>query len=654
MRTTDSPTGTLLGDRYVLTRPLGAGASATVYLAEDRSLRREVAVKVLRTGLSSDDAFLRRFRAEAVAVAGLNHPHILSVFDWGEADGDAWLVTEYLAGGSLRDLLDHRGRLSSEQVVSIGMQAADGLAYAHSRGFVHRDVKPANLLFDDAGRVRIADFGVARALAEAAWTEPAGGLIGTVRYTSPEQAQGLDVDGNADVYSLALVLYECLTGEVPFSGETQAATLQGRVGAALPWSPSLGPLEGVLRAAASPEPRTRLDAASLLARLTELAQSLPPPAPLRTPRRAPTIGFHPPTTEELTGQHRAVHVAREDTTVHAPPPALDLTEVQRAPVTDATILTPGPAVVRSEPRASTRSRRRWPVVLVMLVVLAVGAAAAGIVLTRSTPVATFKVPSVLRLPVATARADLASHDVTVVVDRLVMSKTVPLGDITAQHPRPGHRLRDGARLHVLASAGPPPVQLPLVVGLPRSEAIAKLVDAGFTATAPASLAVYSQSVASGDTIAVYEGNAAGPTTAPFGAALAVQLSKGRPPVPVPNVVSLPGTNAEEMLQHAGFATVVVPAFSTSVHAGNVITTKPGPRLPLQPGSSITIYVSEGPPATIPSLGHLSLNAAENLLIQHGFTVTAVHGPTTSHLWTTRPPAGSVVVKGSAVTLYAAR
>ena len=163
------------GDRYLLTRPLGAGASATVYLAEDRSLRREVAVKVLRTGLTDDDAFLRRFRAEAVAVAGLNHPHVLRVFDWGEADGEAWLVTEYLAGGSLRDLLDRRGRLSLEQVVSIGAQAADGLAYAHARGFVHRDVKPANLLFDDAGRVRIADFGVARALAEAAWTEPSDG-----------------------------------------------------------------------------------------------------------------------------------------------------------------------------------------------------------------------------------------------------------------------------------------------------------------------------------------------------------------------------------------------------------------------------------------------------------------------------------------------
>src|ERR1019366_8746314 len=303
MRTTDSPTGTLLGGRYLLTRPLGAGSSASVYLAEDRSLRREVAVKVLRTGLSTDSAFLKRSRAEAVAVAGLNHPNVLRVFDWGESDGDAWFVTEYLVGGSLRDVLDHHGRLPLEQVVSIGAQAADGLAYAHARGIVHRDVKPSNLLFDDAGRIRITDFGVARALAEAAWTEPEG-LIGTVRYTSPEQARGLAVDGKADVYSLALVLYECLTGIVPFAADTQVATLNARVDAALPDHPGLGPLSDVLVAAASPNPGRRLDAASLASRLRELARSLPDPLGVAGPRHAASVGFHPPTPEELTGPHR--------------------------------------------------------------------------------------------------------------------------------------------------------------------------------------------------------------------------------------------------------------------------------------------------------------------------------------------------------------
>ena len=255
MRTTDTPTGALLGDRYLLTRPLGAGASASVYLAEDQSLRREVAVKVLRAGLADDDAFLRRFRAEAVAVAGLNHPHVLRVFDWGEADGEAWLVTEYLVGRVAARPPRRRGAASRPSRRSrSALRRRTGSPTPTPRGFVHRDVKPANLLFDDAGRVRIADFGVARALAEAAWSEPSEGLIGTVKYISPEQAQGHPVDGKADVYSLALVLYECLTGEVPFAADTQVATLHARIGATLPFHPALGDLEGVLRAATAPDP----------------------------------------------------------------------------------------------------------------------------------------------------------------------------------------------------------------------------------------------------------------------------------------------------------------------------------------------------------------------------------------------------------------
>ena len=171
------------------------------------------------------------------------------------------MVTELLAGGSLKDVLDAGVRLTHEQAASVGQQAAAGLAYAHARGLVHRDVKPGNLLYDEEGRVRITDFGVARALAEASWTEPAGGLIGTVRYASPEQAEGLPVDGKADVYSLSLVLYESLSGTVPFLQETPVATLRARIGQPLPHDPSLGPLDVALAHAASPLAEDRLDAA---------------------------------------------------------------------------------------------------------------------------------------------------------------------------------------------------------------------------------------------------------------------------------------------------------------------------------------------------------------------------------------------------------
>ncbi|HEX4244735.1 MAG TPA: serine/threonine-protein kinase, partial [Acidimicrobiales bacterium] len=209
--------GRVLGDRYRLLTALGTGASAHVYLAEDISLHRQVAIKVLHPALAGDSAFLKRFRAEARAAAALNHPNVMQVFDWGEQEKEPYLVLEYLPGGSLRQIFDTGVLLTPEQAVQVGMEAAAGLDYAHRRGLVHRDVKPANLLLGDERRLRIADFGLARALAEAAWTEPAGAVLGTARYAAPEQVEGKPLDGRADVYALTLVLYEAVTGEVPFS-----------------------------------------------------------------------------------------------------------------------------------------------------------------------------------------------------------------------------------------------------------------------------------------------------------------------------------------------------------------------------------------------------------------------------------------------------
>ena len=246
--------GRVLSGRYRLIAPVGTGASAQVFLADDVRLRRRVAVKVLHAALADDDAFLRRFRAEAQAAAALNHPNIVAVYDWGDDDGTPYIVTEYLGGGSLRAVLDQGVRLTPSQALLVGLEATRALDYAHRRGFVHRDVKPANLLFGEDGRLRIADFGLARALAEAAWTEPQGAVLGTARYASPEQAQGQPVDGKADVYSLGLVLIEAVTGTVPFAADTTIATLMARVGKPVEVPDALGPLQKPLARAGPPRP----------------------------------------------------------------------------------------------------------------------------------------------------------------------------------------------------------------------------------------------------------------------------------------------------------------------------------------------------------------------------------------------------------------
>src|SRR3954449_6252990 len=246
--------GRVLGGRYRLLAPIGTGASAHVYAADDLRLRRRVAVKVLHAALADDEAFLRRFRAEAQAVATLRHPNIMNVYDSGEDGGSPYLVLELLGGGSLRAMLDRGARLTPSQALLVGLEAARALDYAHRRGLVHRDIKPANLLFDEEGRLCIADFGLARALAEAAWTEPAGAVLGTARYASPEQARGSSVDGKADIYALALVLIEAVTGRVPFAADTTIGTLMARVDRPIEVPDALGPLVPVLEAAGAADP----------------------------------------------------------------------------------------------------------------------------------------------------------------------------------------------------------------------------------------------------------------------------------------------------------------------------------------------------------------------------------------------------------------
>ncbi len=187
-------------------------------------------------------------------AASLHHPNVVAVYDWGE-DDTPFMVLELLEGGSLRSILDRGDRLSPAQAATVGRQIAAGLEYAHVRGLVHRDVKPANLLFDEHGTARVADFGLARALAEASWTEPAGAVLGTARYAAPEQVRGL-VDARSDVYSLALVLVEAVTGAVPFAADTSLATLLARVERHLEVSPDLGALAPCWSEPAGPTPPT--------------------------------------------------------------------------------------------------------------------------------------------------------------------------------------------------------------------------------------------------------------------------------------------------------------------------------------------------------------------------------------------------------------
>jgi eukaryotic-like serine/threonine-protein kinase len=272
--------GRVLDGKYRLIRPVGAGASAYVYVAEEIQLRRRVAVKILHPGLAHDQAFLRRFRSEARAVAALQHPNILHVYAFGEDGDDPYLVTELLEGGSLRALLDTGNLLTWSQAAAVGLAAAQALQHANSRGLVHRDIKPANLLFDGEGRLHIADFGLARALAESSLTEPGGAVVGTARYAAPEQVMSGPADIRADVYALALVLTEATTSVVPFAADTWQGTLMARTRSSLEVPDAAGPLVPILKRAGTLDPNDRLDPLGLARALEGLLSTQPPPDPL--------------------------------------------------------------------------------------------------------------------------------------------------------------------------------------------------------------------------------------------------------------------------------------------------------------------------------------------------------------------------------------
>src|SRR5687768_1607276 len=361
--------GRVLSGRYRLIAPIGSGASALVYLADDTRLRRRVAAKLLHQALADDEAFLRRFRAEAQAAAALNHQHVLAVYDWGEDEHEPYLITEYLGGGSLRAMLDAGRRLTPSQALMVGLEAARGLEYAHTRGFVHRDIKPANLLFGEEGRLRIGDFGLARALAEAAWTEPTGAMLGTARYACPEQARGEPADGKGDVYSLALVMIEAVTGRVPFAADTTIATLMARVDKPVEVPPELGPLRRVLERAGRSDPAERPDAGEFALRLLAASEDLDRPEPL------PLVG--------------ATAGAGDITIVDHDPTQLPPVRTGQPAFTADSIPPPPPAPTR-------RGRRRWPMIVgAIAVVLALTAGAAYA--WNNVLVASHKVPQLVGL-----------------------------------------------------------------------------------------------------------------------------------------------------------------------------------------------------------------------------------------------------------------
>ena len=657
--------GQVLGGRYRLIAPIGTGASASVYLADDVTLRRRVAVKILHDALADDAAFLKRFHAEARAAAALNHPHIMAVYDWGQGDVP-YLVTEYLGGGSLRSMLDLGRRLTKAQALLVGVEAARGLEYANRRGFVHRDIKPANLLFDEDGRLRIADFGLARALAEAAWTEPMGAVLGTARYASPEQARGATLDGRSDVYSLALTLIEAVTGAVPFSADTTLGTLMARVETPVAVPEMLGALREPLEAAGRPDPSKRPDAAEFAALLMKAANQLDRPDPL------PLAGAMPPETVAGDDRDPTTHFVSERSLIGEAEP-----DIMRAPpgtTTDGiTILEEGedqPEIRyidrkgapdaepdkrsrknrRREKRARKMAarggkRRRWPWIVVAVLLVSTAVTGGWGYWYTNVREVTHPVPELVGQNEDQMAELLAEGEWSVERTPTREDDTVP-GQILAQDPAAGTQLKEGDVVRITVSLGPPLVALPPdLVGKPVSDATAQLQATGF-ALGPVT-EQFDEEVAA-DVVLAY-----GPDLfpeMPKGSAIPLVVSAGPAPRTIPDFNGNTVDQAGQKLEALQLRVATREQMTDDAPEGSLLSSEPASGAQVPRGSTVTLVVAVPVTVPVPDVSQRTAASAAEVLQNVGLRVSGTQGSPANPVRGTDPGAGTIVRRGTAVTI----
>ena len=423
----------VLSGRYRVLRKIGGGGMADVYLCEDLTLGRRVALKVLLQRFLGDPNFVERFRREAKAAAGLNQANLVSIYDWGEVDGTYFIVMEYVEGETLKDLVRRQGRLGGSEAVRISLQLLAALEFAHRTGIVHRDIKPQNVMLDRDGNVKVMDFGIARA-ADSGMTE-AGSILGTAQYLAPEQARGQRVDERSDLYSVGIVLYEMLTGTVPFKGDSAVTVALKHVNEMAAEPAQLVPgmpyaLNQIVLKAIAKDPEQRYQSAEQFARDLRSAQIGGPVAAAAFDSGAEAT--------RLMGASGGVSAG------------------------GTSVMTGGPLAETTGDRG--RRRRRWPWILVIvLLLLVIAAAAYGLVRAMGTSSAT--VPTLVGQTKAAALTKLEEAGFKAGSVQDEYSDKYAAGVVSRQTPAGGTKLRKGEPVDVWVSKGTSTVTLQDFKGL---------------------------------------------------------------------------------------------------------------------------------------------------------------------------------------------
>jgi eukaryotic-like serine/threonine-protein kinase len=594
-----------------------------VYRARDAVLERPVAIKVLHRNLAGDAGFIERFRREARAAANLNHQNIVAVHDWGSVDGIYYMVMEYVAGLSVREILHAEGLLAPAQAADVLEQTLAALQHAHRQGIVHRDVKPENLMVTRDGVVKVADFGLARAFADAQITE-AGNVIGTVQYLAPEQLQGEPADPRTDLYALGVVAFELLTGRLPFTGETPMAIAYQHIHEPMPRPSSANravpaSLDGWVASVTEKQRELRPESAAEARRdLQAEARSLPAAPPIAS--------FVPEVAVIPDGGFAAPGAARSDRPAE-------------------TVTIPGRDLGRSKRK---RRRGRWALGIV-LALLALGSAAWAS-WTYLIP-HEVDVPRVVGLTVENAQAQLEDAGLVVRMTEGRHSTKVPEGSVLAVQPAEGTSLERGDRVTLVPSLGPPPVPVPNLVGLPLADAKAALREAHLKVGEVTR--AFNERF---DADHVVRQSVRADAEAPLGSRIDLAVSKGPTPVPVEKVIGLHQDEAVAVLESQGFVVDVQEEFSDRVDKGAVISQAPAKGADLQPGETVTIVVSKGPPEfPMPHVVGMERDPAVAKLRSLGLVVDVaiVPGHGGSRVVFQEPASGTTVRTGDLVHIYVA-
>ncbi|MGI6131334.1 MAG: Stk1 family PASTA domain-containing Ser/Thr kinase [Bacillota bacterium] len=571
-------TGELLGGRYSILDTIGEGGMATVYRATDAFLQRTVAIKVLRPQYASDAEFRERFRREAQSAAALSHPNIVNVYDVGREGGSNYIVMECVDGRTLNDIIVSEGRLSADRTADYGTQILDALDHAHANGVIHRDIKPHNILITRDGRVKVTDFGIARAVSASALTET-GRVIGTVNYTSPEQARGAPATAESDIYSLGVVMYEMLTGKLPFAGDTPVAValkhVQEEPAPISLLNPAVPPeFERVVMRALAKNPEDRWRTARSFKHAIARARQEIADGGQRAPLPAVGTEREVPPARQLHDEHNITRPFEKTG---------EAFEVQRD----------DPKRSRRQPApegARSRRLRIWATVVVFMLLMAGAVFGALHAFREWIQVEEVAVPELVGLTLPEAEGVVRRNRLALDASVKRYDDKVEYNRIISQDPAPGVKRKVHSVVRAVVSLGPEMVTVPDLFN--KTEREARFELEGLNIALGEKTDGYHEEVQPGRII---EQKPEAGMYVSKGSRIDVVISVGPPPPPpeVPLVIGMTLEKATETLSALGLAVGEVKTrFSILYQEGTVVDQSPAPYVQAEPGTTVDLVVAE--------------------------------------------------------------